>query len=67
MVVSVGPSGPGGPRSAGVGKFPNSGSDSDPQYDTLPGGRFVVARDVPGSSPPQPIVVVLNRVPAAPR
>jgi hypothetical protein len=69
MVVSIGPSGPtGGPRSAGVGKFPLGGiGPGDPQYDTLPGGRFVVVRDVAESSRPQPIVVVLNRLPAASR
>jgi Tol biopolymer transport system component len=69
MVVSIGPSGPtGGPRSAGVGKFPLGGAGpGDPQYDTLPDGRFVVVRDVAESSPTQPIIVVLNRVPAAPR
>ena len=58
MVVSVGANGPvtGPPRSAGVGTFPISNRAGDPYYDTLPGGGFIVIRDV--ADRPAPAIVV---------
>jgi Tol biopolymer transport system component len=60
MVVKIGPSGPiGGPKSAGVGRFPLGGYGAgDPQYDTFPNGEFIVARSTSEPPPPRIIVVV---------
>jgi Tol biopolymer transport system component len=62
MVVSVSASGPvtGPPRSAGVGTFPISVDVGFPNYDTLPGGGFVVSRDVSDRPASAPIVVRLK-------
>ena len=63
MVVKIGPSGPvGGPKSAGVGRFPLGGYGAgDPQYDTFPNGDFIVARSTSEPPPPRIIVVVGGR------
>ena len=62
MVVSVGANGPvtGPPRSTGVGTFPISVRAGDPYYDTLPGGGFIVIRDVAERPAPAPIIVTLK-------
>jgi Tol biopolymer transport system component len=62
MVVSVGANGPvtGPPRSAGVGTFPISINAGFPNYDTMPGGGFIVIRDVADRPAPAPIIVTLK-------
>jgi hypothetical protein len=62
MVVSVGANGPGTgpPRSAGLGMLPISGVAGIPNYDTLPGGGFIVIRDVADRVVPAPIIVTLK-------